>query len=219
MHPNQDVIEVIFNIVQYFKWRWVAFLNIDDDYGNDGRDLFIKSIEDTDICLAYTKGLHPNTDYSPIFKQIEAQRIPIIIVFATEVIADPLIESAIDLNVTNKVWIAVDAWSLNKKLPKEKGIKNIGTVIGVAEQLVAIPGFSDFINASISQDHYEKQAQQMSGNQNCSCSAKDILNEDPSFSFPVYSSVYAIAHALHNTLECGAGRCKKNKVYPHMVSI
>ncbi|XP_070766882.1 taste receptor type 1 member 1-like [Enoplosus armatus] len=221
VHPNKDVIEVIVNIVQHFKWRWVAFLNIDDDYGNDGRDLFIDKIKDTEMCLAYTKGLNDNTNYSHIFKQIAAQGVGIIIVFAPEWIAEALIESAIQLNVTNKVWIAGDAWSLNKRLPKKKGIKNIGTVLGVSESVMAIPGFSDFINASKSQTHCENAGQSMCYHQVCNCSslsAEDVIAADPSFSFPVYSAVYAIAHALHKVLQCEAGRCKGNiTVYPHMV--
>ncbi|XP_041801840.1 taste receptor type 1 member 1-like [Chelmon rostratus] len=221
VHPNKDVIEAIVSIVQHFKWRWVAFLYVDDDYGNDGLTLFMKNIKDTQICLAYTKGLNHDTDYTSIFKQIEAQKIRIIIVFTAEWTAEALIKSAIKLNITNKVWIAGDAWSLNKKLPKEKRIKNIGTVLGVAEQRVTIPGFNDFISASKSQNHCENAEQQMFCNQVCNCSnltAESVIDADPSFSFPVYSAVYSIAHALHNVLQCGAGRCNRNiTVYPHMV--
>ncbi|XP_073327020.1 taste receptor type 1 member 1-like [Pagrus major] len=221
VHPNKDVIEVIVRILQHFKWRWVAFLNIDDDYGNDGRELFIKMIKDTEICLAYTKGLTHDTDYPPIFKQIEAQRIRIVIVFAAEWTAEALIESAIQLNITDKVWIAGDAWSLNKRLPKVKGIKNIGTVLGVSQPVVKIPGFNDFVRASESQNRCENSEQQMFCNQVCNCSnltAKDIILADPSFNFPVYSAVYAIAHALHNVLQCGSGGCNGNiTVFPHMV--
>ncbi|XP_018544356.1 LOW QUALITY PROTEIN: taste receptor type 1 member 1-like [Lates calcarifer] len=221
VHPNKDVIDVIVNIILHFNWRWVAFLNIDDDYGNDGRDLFIRKIKDTEICLAYTKGLNNNTDYFQVFKRIGTLKIPIIIVFAPEWTAKPLIRSAIQLNVTKKVWIAGDAWSLNKDLPKEKGIKNIGTVLGVSEPVVTIPGFSDFIYSSKRQMHCENAGQQKFCNQVCNCSnlnAEDVIAADPSFSFPVYSAVYAIAHALHNVLQCGTGTCNdKITVYPHMV--
>ncbi|XP_035513502.1 LOW QUALITY PROTEIN: taste receptor type 1 member 1-like [Morone saxatilis] len=221
VHPNKDTIEVIVNILQHFNWRWVAFLNSDNDFGIDGRELFIKRIKDTEICLAYTKDISINTNYYQVFNQIEAQKIHNIIVFAPKGTAEAVIDSAIQLNITNKVWIADDGWSLNKRLPKEKGIDNIGTVLGVSQPVVTIPGFSDFIYASKSQNHCENAEQQLFCNQVCNCSnlsAEDIIAADPSFSFPVYSAVYAIAHALHNTLQCGSGGCNGNiTVYPHMV--
>ncbi|XP_062282677.1 taste receptor type 1 member 1-like [Scomber scombrus] len=219
--PNKDIVEIIVNILQHFKWHWVAFLHIDNDYGKDALELFMKRIWDTDICLPYATGLNDDTNYSLIFKEIEAQRAHVIIVFAPEWSAEALIESAIELNVTNKVWIADDAWSSNKKLPKNKGIKNIGTVLGVAEPIMTIPGFSDFMFSSKKQTGCEKTEQQMFCNQICDCSSlnpQDVIAADPAFSFPVYSAVYAIAHALHNVLQCGAGGCNDSiTVYPYMV--
>ncbi|XP_029292078.1 taste receptor type 1 member 1-like [Cottoperca gobio] len=221
VHSNKGVIKLIVNIVQHFNWRWVAFLNSDDAYGIDGHELFMKRIKETEICVAYTKGLNSNTNYSLIFKQIEAQKIHIIIVFTPKMTAEALIESAIKLNVTNKVWIAGDTWSLSSKLHKTKGINNIGTVIGVSQPVVTIPGFSDFIYSSRSQTHCENAKKNMFCNQICNCSSlstENILAVDPSFNFPVYTAVYAIAHALHNVLQCGLGRCNDNiTVHPYIV--
>ena len=216
-------MEVIFHILLHFDWRWVAFLNVDNDYGKDGQEQFRRKIEDSQICLAYSRGLNHYTNYTQVFKQIEAQNVKILIVFAPEWTAAKLIKSAIRLNVTNKVWIAGDAWSLNKRLPKEKGIRNVGTVLGVAEPAQAIPGFSDFISSFKSHTRCGNAGQQTFCNQVCNCSslsAEDVITADPSFSFPVYSAVYAIAHALHSVLQCGAGTCNDStKVYPYMVSI
>ncbi|XP_076597831.1 taste receptor type 1 member 1-like [Chaetodon auriga] len=221
VHPNKRIIEVIVSIAMHFNWRWVAFLYSDNDFGIDGRDLFIKMIQDTEVCLAYTNSLNYYTDYSQLFKQIEAQRIRVIIVFAYELAAEAVIGSAIQLNVTDKVWIAGDSWSLNKRLPKVKGIQNIGTVLGVSQTVVTIPGFDDFIYSVKSQNHCQNAGQHKFCNQVCNCSslsAEDVIAADPSFSLSVYTAVYAIAHALHNTLQCGAGRCNGNiTVYPHMV--
>ncbi|XP_020501684.2 taste receptor type 1 member 1-like [Labrus bergylta] len=221
VHSNKNVIEGIVNIVLHFNWRWVAFLHSDNDYGYDGRELFLKRIKDTTICLAYAKSLEDSTSYSQMFKQIELQGIHAVIVFAPKMTAETLIMSAIQLNITQKVWIAGDAWSLNKRLPKEKGIKNIGTVLGVSQPVVKIPGFSDFVFSTKSKTYSENKQKHRFCNQVCNCSdlsAEEILSVDPTYSFPVYSAVYAIAHALHNALQCDSNRCNGNiTVFPHMV--
>ncbi|KAM4738112.1 taste receptor type 1 member 1-like [Anableps anableps] len=220
VHPNSDVIEVIVTILKHFEWRWVAFLYTADDYGNDGLDLFINRIRDTDICIAYTKDLDTDVNFSRLFRQIELLNINVIIVFTAEVAAEAVIKSAIHFNITNKVWLANDAWSLNKRLSKMKEIRNIGTVLGVAQPIVTVPGFGDFIRSAENQTECGYDEQQMFCNQVCNCSnwrAKDILEADPSFSFAVYSAVYAIAHALHKTLQCGEEGCNNVTVYPNMV--
>uniref|UniRef100_A0A3Q0T980 Uncharacterized protein n=1 Tax=Amphilophus citrinellus TaxID=61819 RepID=A0A3Q0T980_AMPCI len=218
---NKSMIDVIVKILLNFKWRWVAFINSDDDYGTDGLNLFIKRIKDSEICLAYTQALSDNTDYSQMFKQIEAQKIRVIIVVAQKINGEAIIKSAIQLNITNKVWIAGHSWASDEELPKIQGIKNIGTILGVSIPVVKIPGFSDFIYSSKVQTHCENAKQDIFCNQKCNCSLinpEKILAADPSFSLTVYSAIYAIAHALHNTLQCGAGKCNNNiTVYPHMV--
>lgn len=221
MHTNKDSIELIVQIILHFNWSWVAFLHSDDDYGTDGLEMFKQRIKDNKICLAFTQSLHVNTDCSQAFRLIESQNINIIIAFVPEKTAEALIYSAIKLNITNKVWIAADDWSLNKNLPTAEGIKNIGTVMGISQPVMTIPGFSDFIHSTKNQMHCESK-KHMFCNQdsNCTCpSAEDILTVDPSYSFPVYAAVYAIAHALHNSLHCGVDRCNGNiTLYPHMVN-
>ncbi|XP_028266091.1 taste receptor type 1 member 2-like [Parambassis ranga] len=218
---SRDVVEVIIAILQQFSWHWVGFLYSDNDYGKDGLQLFTDKIKNTEICLAYTIGLSHDTNYSSVFKQLMAQKVGVIAVFAPEWHAEDLIRSAIQLNVTKKVWIAGDAWSLNKRLPKEKGIQNIGTVLGVSEPKMEIPGFNDFLFSVKHLAHCENAELQMFCNQICNCSglsAEDAIAADPSFSFPVYSAVYSIAHALHSAMQCKAGGCNGNiTVYPHMV--
>uniref|UniRef100_A0A3Q1FBJ4 G-protein coupled receptors family 3 profile domain-containing protein n=1 Tax=Acanthochromis polyacanthus TaxID=80966 RepID=A0A3Q1FBJ4_9TELE len=178
VRPNQDVIDVVVHIVKHFNWRWVAFLYIDDEYGKDVVDLFIKKIKDTEICLPYSKHLDNNTDYSKIFRQIEELKINVIIVFAVEWIAENLINTAIKSNVSDKVWIAGYAWSLNERLPKTKGIRNIGTVIGVSEQIIPVPGFSDFIYSLKAQTRCNNSEQKTVCDQICNCSAEEIVAAD-----------------------------------------
>ncbi|XP_075898205.1 taste receptor type 1 member 1-like [Nelusetta ayraudi] len=180
----------------------------------------MRRIKDTEICLAYTAAVNDNSPYSFIYEQIEAQKIRVIIVFTPRLTAEALLESAIRLNVTDKIWIAGDTWSLNSRLPKQKGIKNVGTVLGVAQTVMTIPGFNDFTYAAINQTYCANDKHTFC-NQVCNCSglsAESLINSDPTYSFPVYAAIYAIAHALHHTLQCGADQCNGTiEVYPYMV--
>lgn len=158
-----------------------------------------------------------------MFKQIENQNIGVIIVLVVEWAAEALITSALQLNVTDKVWIAGDAWSLNKNLLKLKGIESIGTVLGISNPLVAIPGFSHFISSTWRRRQCKHEEDRTFCNQACSCggfTAQELIADDPSFSFAVYSAVHAVARALHQILRCRLEGCMKDiTVYPHMVRI
>ncbi|KAM9786281.1 taste receptor type 1 member 2-like [Neosynchiropus ocellatus] len=217
---NKEIITVIINIIQHFQWRWVAFLRSDESFGNNGLDLFVSGIQGTEICLAYTKGLQSNSNFTQIFQHIEQQNINVIIVFAPQLMAESLVGSAVRLKVRNKVWLAGDTWALSKKLRSLEGIDQIGTVIGISQNEKTIPGFSDFIHAT--RGRTDRPDRHRACNQVCNCSgltAEQILAADPSFTYSVYSSVYAIAHALHGLLNCGAaGGCSRNvTVYPYTV--
>ncbi|XP_061639375.1 taste receptor type 1 member 1-like isoform X1 [Phyllopteryx taeniolatus] len=223
VHSNKDSVKVIVAIMEHFKWQWVALLYSNDAYGNDGLALFRNLIKDTDICLAFAMDFKQSSNYSEMFQHIEAHRIKTIVVFAPKLSVEALIESAIQVGVTNKVWLAVETWSLNEKLPKMKGIQKIGTVLGVSQPLLTIPGFSEFLLDSQSKGPCEDAEELRFCNQICNCSnlsAQDIISMDPTYSFSVYSAVYSVAHALHNVLQCEKHTCHRNiSVFPHKVLV
>lgn len=219
--PNRQAIEAIVAILLHFNWRWVAFLNSDGEYGIDSFGLFVKRIKTTDICMAYNKDMNVNSNHSEIFQQIKQQKIKVIVVFAPERVVEVLIESALSVNVKDKVWIATEAWSSNKKLLENPKISSIGTVIGIAEPDTLIPGFPAFIYSFKGQGQCKMNKGRLCNQvyNSSGLSADNIITSDPSYSFPVYSAVYTVAHALHNVLQCGGGKCNTSMtVRPYMVS-
>uniref|UniRef100_A0AAZ3QBQ8 G-protein coupled receptors family 3 profile domain-containing protein n=1 Tax=Oncorhynchus tshawytscha TaxID=74940 RepID=A0AAZ3QBQ8_ONCTS len=216
---NKDLIHLIILIIQHFNWNWVAFVSSGDENSQNGLQLFKSKLKDTKICLAYAKELNEMSDHYEILQQLEGLSIEVIIVFAGQSSAVAFIKSAIKHNIHSKVWIAGDSWSLNKNLPRLSGIKAIGTIIGITETVMPLPGFKDFVYLSQTQRNNrpstcEQTPSRQTCNQACDLcsdvSPQEIIGENPSYSFATYSAIYAMAHALHNLLLCDIKGCSDN---------
>ncbi|KAG5282110.1 hypothetical protein AALO_G00052320 [Alosa alosa] len=193
---NKDEIELIIRFIKHFGWNWVAFI------GSKEAD---------------------TSEVATVFQKIDNQKIRVIILFIEQLFAENIITSAIKNSFHNKVWVARDAWVLNTKLRKLEGIKKVGTIIGVTPTVVPLPSYEKFINQS---QHRADSVHSTEGfcNQACdncsSVSPEDVINENPTYSFPIYSAVYTMAMALqlHNALQCNHAGCNKTRtVYPYML--
>ncbi|XP_042563467.1 taste receptor type 1 member 2-like [Clupea harengus] len=220
---NKGQIELIIHIIQHFGWNWVAFIGSKTAYSENGFQLFFDLIQNTGICLAYQELLADTSQLNAVkvFQNIDMLNIKVIVLFIEQLSAEDIIASAIRLNFHNKVWIASDAWAMNQVLPKLQDIQTIGTVIGVTPTVVTLPGFNEFIYQS---RHRSDSVHTAEGycNQVCdncsSVSPEDVINENPTYSFPIYSAVYTMAMALHNALQCNNSGCDKSRtVYPYML--
>ena len=214
---------MILRVLQHFKWTWVALLYSNEAFGKDGLEVCIHEVVPTEICLAYTAAIDGDTNFFDVFEQIDLLNVSVIIVYSVQPKALALIEAAVAHNVTNKVWIATDTWFFSKSLTNRSAIERIGTIVGISEKSPNLTGFVDFINSN---DHSRPKENNVTGRfvckQECNCgdiTGKDILAEESSYNFQVYTATYAIAQALHNVLQCGSGKCQVNgTVYPYMVS-
>ncbi|KAJ8388926.1 hypothetical protein AAFF_G00124870 [Aldrovandia affinis] len=223
---NSGQVQLIIRILQRFGWNWVAFIGCNNEYSRDALHLFNDGIRNTNICLAYQEELKQDTKYNVTFHNINMLHINVIIVYTLQSYAIAFIDSAILKKQHDKVWIASDAWSLNKVLRTHKGVDTIGTIIGVTERVQDLPGFPDFVYKSLAHSkHLECEKEPLQDfmpacNQACNaCSSvhpKNITNEDPSYNFAIYSAVYVVAKALHNLLHCDTNGCNKTELlYPY----
>ncbi|KAL1269214.1 hypothetical protein QQF64_031503, partial [Cirrhinus molitorella] len=223
---NRNLIEIIFHIIQWFGWNYVAFLGSHDDYSEDGLRIFNKYISNTGICLAYQEAFSQRANYSLTLKKIDMLNINVIVVFTVPQYASNIIKAAIANNIRDKVWIASETSAMNQQLPREPGIGKIGTVIGITERLMTLPGFDELLYKERRISHaYSAESDIQSKSKTCSqvcdyctsLTAEEIINENPTFSFAIYAAIYTIAHALHNVLQCDMNVCnKKITVKPYM---
>ncbi|XP_066547538.1 taste receptor type 1 member 1-like [Amia ocellicauda] len=223
-------VRAIVQLLQRFKWNWVAFIGSDNDYSQDALQVFNEETQRAGICVPYQNTIPQDpTGMLSIFRKIEALKVSVVVVFATQDLAVPFIQAAVANDIRDKVWIASEAWSTNQFLFKLPGIEAIGTVLGISiSGLGPLPGFKEFVYRTIMQSDHEACAQTQRPvteemcNQDCpECSSltpEALLEADPTYSFNVYSAVYAVAHSLHQLLGCGANTCTRSgPVLPHMV--
>ncbi|XP_039610978.1 taste receptor type 1 member 1 [Polypterus senegalus] len=208
-------------LLHKFKWKWIALIGSNDDYSQDGLEAIQKETAAFNICVAYQETIpRKTTEIHELFRNITMLKVSVVVVFASEDFAVPFIKEAIAKNIRDKVWIASEAWSMNPLLLAEPGISSIGTILGMANKVISLPGFSDFVqrlNTGMKEQQPDPTTHPSLADEYCNqdclnccrTMASAILQENPTYSSYIYLAVYAVAHALHAVLGCNATHCER----------
>ncbi|KAJ3590091.1 hypothetical protein NHX12_008045 [Muraenolepis orangiensis] len=142
-------------LVLHFGWTWVGTIAADDDYGKYGIKEFKEQVEDAGVCISFSETL-PTTsspeDIKRIVDTVVESTARIIVVFSSDVSLSPLIAELLRNNVTNRTWIASEAW-VTSALINQPGISSVlaGT-LGFGVRRADIPGLQDYL---LSLDPYD----------------------------------------------------------------
>ncbi|KAJ0022241.1 hypothetical protein NQD34_009731 [Periophthalmus magnuspinnatus] len=135
-------------LVLHFGWTWVGTIAADDDYGKYGIKDFKEQVEEAGVCISFSEILpkvHSPEDIQRIVETVVESTAKIIVVFSSEVDLSPLIGELLRHNVTNRTWIASEAW-ITSALINQPGVSSLlGGTLGFAVKMADIPGLEEYL--------------------------------------------------------------------------
>uniref|UniRef100_A0A4W3GFG9 Extracellular calcium-sensing receptor-like n=1 Tax=Callorhinchus milii TaxID=7868 RepID=A0A4W3GFG9_CALMI len=219
-------------LVQHFGWTWVGSIASEDDYGQYAVQAFNDQIERSGACLAFSEAIpkiNSEQKVLQIVDTIKKSSARVIVLFAGEVDAIPLAKEVVRQNLTDRQWLASEAWSTGTLLATKENLPSFGGTIGFAIHKGEIPGLKEFllkVHPSSAPGHtlikrfweelfgcsfYSLDNTTSSTISEPACTGQEDLEETNNVysdvselraSYNVYKAVDAIAHALHNLLAC-----------------
>uniref|UniRef100_H2ZYE5 G-protein coupled receptors family 3 profile domain-containing protein n=1 Tax=Latimeria chalumnae TaxID=7897 RepID=H2ZYE5_LATCH len=224
-------------LVKHFGWTWVGLLAEDRDYGQQGIQLVKEEILRGGGCIAFFESFP--TVYSKkiiehVVSVIKKSVSNAIVVFASDFSLTPLVEEIARQNITGKVWISSESWTISTLFSKKDQLRSLAGTIGLTIQESEIPGFKEYLftarpikfpNDIFIKEFWEEifgckwptvssnVATQNDLNQATKvCTGEEKLNETDHtflavapFTYNVYTAVYTVAHALHDMHACKPG--------------
>ncbi|CAJ1065283.1 uncharacterized protein LOC117773092 [Xyrichtys novacula] len=132
-----------------FKWTWIGAVVANNDYGLNAVKAFQEETEGKGVCLAFVEAVKRESIESDVRRAaltIQASTVKVILVFFWSSDLRKLFEQLYKLNVTDRQFLASEAWSTNDRLLKDPLFRKVGSgVLGVAIRSSAIPGFENYL--------------------------------------------------------------------------
>uniref|UniRef100_H2ZX37 G-protein coupled receptors family 3 profile domain-containing protein n=1 Tax=Latimeria chalumnae TaxID=7897 RepID=H2ZX37_LATCH len=235
--PSDDFQSVgLARLVMHFGWSWVGLIAEDSDYGIQGIQIVKEEILKAGGCIAFFEKFPPvyskkATDH--IIQVIKKSSANAIMVFAVEQNFAPYVEEIVRQNISGKVWISSEGWTISFFFAKKNYLRTLSGTIGIMNRKGDIPGFQEYlfhIRPSNYPNDFTKEfweevfdCKWPGTNQTAdvtldiahkACTGEEKLNElnnaflDVSnlrYTYNTYTAVYAVAHALHDMHTCKPG--------------
>ncbi|XP_030626663.1 G-protein coupled receptor family C group 6 member A-like [Chanos chanos] len=243
--PNDNYqTTALAKLMTRFEWDWVGVVSGDDDYGKAALQSLLQDTEKEDICIAFQEVVPHYLDHGHVeqrMKEVAARvhsmsDVQVVVLILKPELVKMLFEQMIQTNTT-RIWIASDAWSMNRHLTRMKDINKVGNIFGFTFVTGKIPQFEEYLrnlrpspgasNQLISEYKQlrfnctsEVQTEYKSP---MACNVSDPLQANDDFLInavdltETYServAVWAIAHAIKNLLKCNETGCSEETDFP-----
>ncbi|XP_075433999.1 extracellular calcium-sensing receptor-like [Ascaphus truei] len=137
-------------LVLHFGWTWVGLLAPDDDYGQEGTQVIREEVLRAGACVAFMEYILTSLSFQNIInivKVMKASTAMAVIAFSTDVYLIPLLDEMLKQNVTGKIFVASEAWSISSVLSVDKYSAILSGSIGFAFHSSKIAGFREYLNS------------------------------------------------------------------------
>ncbi|XP_058607635.1 extracellular calcium-sensing receptor-like [Onychostoma macrolepis] len=223
-------VRAMIKILKHFGWTWVGLVYSDDDYGNHAAQAFLQDVQVFGGCVAFSEILpldNKHKDIQHTVGVIQASTARVVVVFSTSTYLLPLMDEVVLQNVTDRQWIASEAWATSPVFHTQRLLPFLGGTLGIAIRRGEIQGLHEFLlhlrpnddqrnnMVRIFWENMFKCRFNIGGRGEKMCSGQeDLSNTDTAYtdvselraSYNVYKTVYALAHALHDLMQCEEGR-------------
>ncbi|XP_043935093.1 extracellular calcium-sensing receptor-like [Protopterus annectens] len=135
-------------LISYFGWTWVGMLAEESDYGQQGSQLVKQQLSKAGVCLAFEETIpvvYAEHKSKIIISTITKSTATVIIVFSTEKPFNPLMEDIAKYNITGKVWIATEGWSVSPKFTEKELFNTFHGTLGILFPNYEMPKFKDYL--------------------------------------------------------------------------
>ncbi|XP_029111640.1 vomeronasal type-2 receptor 1 [Scleropages formosus] len=135
-------------LVLHFGWTWVGTIAAEDDYGKYGIKAFKDEVEAAGVCVSFSETLpkvHSPQAILRIVETIKASTAKIIVVFSSDVDLRPLALELQNHNITNRTWIASEAWVTSALIALPELQPVLGGTLGFGIQRAKIPGLREHL--------------------------------------------------------------------------
>ncbi|KAA0714831.1 Extracellular calcium-sensing receptor [Triplophysa tibetana] len=224
-------VRAMMQILTHFGWTWVGLLYSDDDYGKHAAQSFHQEIQLVGGCVAFSEILPSDNnpkEIQRIMSVIQDSTGMVVVVFSTSSYLLPLVDEMLLKNVTGRQWIASEAWATSPVLLDPRLMPVLGGTLGIAIRRGEIEGIGDFLLHLRPDNDPENSMVRIFWESMFGCKIKneghegekmctgqeDLSTTDTAYtdvselraSYNVYKAVYALAHALHDLMQCEEGR-------------
>uniref|UniRef100_A0A3B3TXV3 Extracellular calcium-sensing receptor-like n=1 Tax=Poecilia latipinna TaxID=48699 RepID=A0A3B3TXV3_9TELE len=178
------------HLVKHLGWTWIGAVRSNDDYGNNGMATFTDTAEQLGICLEYSVSFFrtdPPDKIHKIIEVIKSSNSKVVVAFLSHMDLDVLLNEFSVNNLTGYQWVGTEGWMFDSQIAAMDKNRILDGAIGLSIPKAHVSGLREFM--------FNVKPLNSSNSDFTDMSLMPIF-------YNVYKGVYAVAHALHEILNC-----------------